>query len=127
MNKQQRVVRNEEFSRIIQKRKCIKTTSFVIYYQPRRLEHARLGISVSKKLGNAVVRNRIKRQIRAMIDEVFDFNEDCDYIVIARPSFLKRTYQEARDELAYSRRKAAPVKRALKKGGKHERFTAQKV
>lgn len=48
MKKKYRVCKNYEFSSIIQKRKFIKTSAFVFYYQPKKEEHARVGISVGK-------------------------------------------------------------------------------
>lgn len=63
--------------------------------------HGRVGISVSKKLGNAVTRNKIKRQLRMMIQECFHFDEEVDYIVIVRKRFLDNTYIENKKELEY--------------------------
>lgn len=100
MKKEQRILKNYEFSRLISRKKTLRSPSFVLYYQPKKEEHARLGISVSKKLGNAVVRNRIKRQIRAMADEVFHFDGAHDAVVIVRPPYKKQTFDQNRKELA---------------------------
>ena len=64
-----------------------------MYYDDRVLGHARVGISVSKKIGNAVIRNKIKRQIRMMFIENFD-NEtyEKDVIVIVRKNYLQNSY-----------------------------------
>lgn len=99
MKKQFRVCKNYEFSSIIQNRTYIKSSSFVCYFQARKEDHARIGISVGKKLGNAVCRNKIKRQLRSMIDDIFDFEEKYDLIIIVRPSYHKQTYQQNHDEL----------------------------
>lgn len=73
------------------------------YFQARKEEHARIGISVGKKLGNAVCRNKVKRQIRSMIDEIFDFKEDYDLIIIVRPAYHKQTYLQNFEELKVNR------------------------
>lgn len=106
MKKELRVKKNYEFSSIIQKRKSVKSPAFVLYFDAAKQPHARAGISVGKKLGNAVVRTRVKRQLRAMIDEVFTFEEPMDVIIIARPPFLNRNYAELKEELASLRSRA---------------------
>ena len=99
MKKEQRICKNHEFSSIIQGRNVCKSASFVLYHQKRGLEHARVGISVGKKIGNAVMRNKVKRQVRSMVDSIFDFTENYDAILIVRPFFKKKTYQENLDDL----------------------------
>lgn len=99
MKKTYRVCKNYEFTSIIQKRNYIKCASFVCYYKSKKEPHARVGISVGKKLGNAVVRNKIKRQVRSMIDSIYTFTEEYDTIIIVRPVYLKHTYRENMNEL----------------------------
>ena len=49
--------------------------------------HFRVGLSVGKKVGNAVMRNRVKRMLRASLQELAPAIEaELDFIVIARPS-----------------------------------------
>ena len=67
----------------------------VLYYRKNDLEYNRLGISVSKKVGNSVVRHRLTRLIREsyrLNEEKFDRN--LDIVVIARNSAKDRSYQE---------------------------------
>jgi len=96
MKKEFRVKRNEDFSKIIARKKSFANSCFIIYKDENRMGHGRVGISVSKKLGNAVTRNKIKRQLRMMIQECFHFDEEVDYIVIVRKRFLDNTYIEKR-------------------------------
>ena len=84
MKKEFRVKRNEDFSKIIARKKSFANSCFIIYKDENQIGHGRVGISVSKKLGNAVTRNKIKRQLRMMIQECFHFDEEVDYIVIVR-------------------------------------------
>ena len=53
--------------------------------QPAAVERLRHG-------GNAVVRNKIKRQVRMMVDELFDFTEKFDTIIIVRPKYHQENY-----------------------------------
>ena len=68
---------------------------FLVYFDKKALDHARVGISVSKKMGNAVVRNKIQRQLRMMFIESFDY-ENCPYdlIVIVKKKYQENSYQE---------------------------------
>ena len=101
MKKEFRVKRNEDFSKIIARKKSFANSCFIIYKDENQIGHGRVGISVSKKLGNAVTRNKIKRQLRMMIQECFHFDEEVDYIVIVRKNFLNHTYIENKKELEY--------------------------
>lgn len=93
MDKLHRVRKNEEFQKIIHKKHSVANNCFVIYFEHKNENEARAGISVSKKLGNAVVRNKLKRQIRMMLQETIDFTTyPYDLIVILRQNFLKNTY-----------------------------------
>lgn len=62
---------------------------------------ARLGLTVTKKLGGAVVRNRIRRRLRAAAREVFPAcaTPGVDYVLIARPPALKRNYRSLLDDM----------------------------
>ena len=100
MNKEHRVRKNEEFQQIIRCKQSFANSSFVVYYKKNN-EHLRVGISVSKKLGNAVVRNRIKRQVRMMVSSKFEKNKKCDYIIIVRNKYLNSSYEENMKQLEY--------------------------
>ena len=99
MKKEFRVLKNYEFSSIIQNRQFVKSSSFVCYFQKRKLDHARVGISVGKKLGNAVCRNKVKRQIRSIVDDIFTFEEGYDLIIIVRPAYANKSFEENKNEM----------------------------
>ena len=88
MKKEYRVKKNEDFSRIIKRKQSMANRTFIIYYLKNDIGHARFGISVSKKLGKAVIRNKIKRQVRMIVKETINLDDNYDYIVIVRNKFL---------------------------------------
>ena len=53
----------------MKRKRFVTSKCFAMYIKEKTGESSRIGISVSKKLGNAVVRNKIKRQIRMMCQE----------------------------------------------------------
>ena len=94
MKKVNRIRKNEEFSRIIGERHSLSSAGFVLYHSDKKFDSCRVGISVSKKLGDAVDRNKIKRQVREMIKAIIDFdNYPKDIIVIVRNPYLEKDYQ----------------------------------
>lgn len=92
MKKKFRVTKNEEFTRIIHKRKYYSCPVLTIYIQPRVQFYARVGISVPKKLTHAVGRNKIRRQIRMMVQDIYNFEEIFDTIILVRAGFLNESY-----------------------------------
>ncbi len=113
MKKAFRVCKNYEFSSIIQNRQFVKSSSFVLYFRKRKEEHARIGISVGKKLGNAVCRNKVKRQVRSIVDTVFTFEEPYDLIIIVRPNYKDKSFSENLLEMKENKNRVN--KRFLKK------------
>lgn len=113
MKKELRVKRNEDFQKIIQARKSVACKEFVLYSLNNECEHMRIGFSVSKKLGNAVTRNRIKRQVREMARAVFDSNRACDYVLIVRKGYLDNDFQTNLSALQhlYNRKHKIKVKK----------------
>lgn len=101
MEKAYRIKKNEDFQLIYKRGKSVANRQFIIYRFENKEEHFRLGISVSKKLGNAVVRNRIKRSIR----ESFKVHKEdivaADFIVIARKPAADMTVAEINSSLEH--------------------------
>jgi len=62
--KSHRLLRGGEFRRVYARRQSVADATLVVYGCENDREHPRLGLSVSRKVGNAVVRNRWKRVIR---------------------------------------------------------------
>jgi len=65
---------------------------------------------VKKKIGNAVVRNKVKRQIRMMIQEIYDFEEEFDSILLIKEKFLENDFNSNKNVLISLYKKAKHVK-----------------
>ena len=99
MKKEYRIKKSEEFQEIIRHRKFKNSKSYVIYTKDKKETHARIGISVPKKIGNAVTRNKIKRQIREMIRPIYKESLSKDTILIVKKPYLKQDFEENKKEL----------------------------
>ncbi len=85
----------QEFHRVYKRGKSVVNRHIVVYYLPNNLGKNRVGISVSKKVGNAVTRNRVKRLIR----EVYRLNGDgirqgYDIVFVARVRTNSATFRD---------------------------------
>ena len=68
LQKAYRIARRSDFQLVYKYGKSTASRGFVLYtLKKQEVEHFRLGISVSKKVGNAVVRNRMRRVIKEIV------------------------------------------------------------
>lgn len=93
------VKNNYDFDRIIKNNKPFVYKHFLIYKEEEKgLYH--FGISVSKHITNAVGRNKIKRQIRDIMDD-YSFRDNFNCIIIVRKSIMNSNYQEMKNQLDF--------------------------
>ncbi len=86
---------NKEFQYVYKNGKSFANKYLVMYIVKNDLDTLRLGISVSKKVGNSVVRHRVTRLIRESFRlNDYKFNSGLDVVVIGRAGAKGRTYQE---------------------------------
>ena len=90
------IKKNDNFKKIIDTGKLIKNNNYIIYYKNKKYKYYRFGISVGKKISNrAVVRNKLKRQIKNIIDNnKNEYQNSKDYIIILKKSCLEETYSD---------------------------------
>ncbi|MDR0753125.1 MAG: ribonuclease P protein component [Holosporaceae bacterium] len=88
MKKSFRIRRRVDFVRVSQRGFYWRTNSIVVQCYLNNLDTYRVGFTASKKVGNAVVRNRCKRRIRAVADAILNSLAlaGVDYVFIARKS-----------------------------------------
>ena len=102
MKKSFRVKREKDFKAIFTDGTSFANRKFVVYQLENQKSHFRVGLSVSKKLGNAVTRNQIKRRIRHILLSVREcLADNVDFVVIARKGVEGLDYAEMEKNLLH--------------------------
>ncbi len=89
-----RLSRSRDFEAVYRKGRSVSTRYLTLYWFPREEDgeaaQPRLGLAVSRKVGGAVARNRVKRRLRAVLDELEpSLPRSRDYVVIVRPGLVE--------------------------------------
>lgn len=98
MKKVNIIKENETYNYIIKNNKPYKYKDYIIYLVFKKIGVYQFGFSVGKKVGNAVKRNKIKRQLKSIIDKK-DYSKNFYCIIIVKKSILSKTYQEMEKDL----------------------------
>lgn len=86
---------SNDFTRIIKKRNGISNNLFIINIEKHDQIITKFGITFVKNIGNAVTRNKLKRQVKSIIDNnknIYQNNQN--YIIIIKKAATLATYQE---------------------------------
>ncbi len=89
---------SRDFTRIIKSFKSVKYKDYIIYVEKKEPDVYKFGFSVGKKIGNAVTRNKIKRQLKNILDKKrFKNNFNC--VIIVGRGILARSFAEREENL----------------------------
>lgn len=100
MKKEFRVRKHSDFDRIIKKGLAKKSPHFAVFYERSEEPTTHIGIAVSKKNGGAVTRVKIKRQIRAMISELWkDYSLPLNLVIIVKTNYQCEDFRNSQEEL----------------------------
>lgn len=101
MNKKYVLKKNHEINKLLKKKNSVGSYYYAIHYTVSSLNKARLAISISKKLGNAVVRNHEKRIIREIARNNSIIECNIDMLIVEKEKALDLSYLEKEKELNY--------------------------
>lgn len=96
----ERLKKNADFARVYSRGKSYGCKNLVIYYLPSN-ESFRAGFSVSKKVGNAVTRNRIRRYLKESLRLLEPQGKSHDIILIARKPASDNNFFEIKGSIQY--------------------------
>ncbi|MFC4619710.1 ribonuclease P protein component [Camelliibacillus cellulosilyticus] len=104
--------KNKDFQTVFKKGHSAANRQFVVYVLKQEGQpYVRVGLSVSKKIGNAVTRNRIKRYIREGVRSVENrFIPGIDCVIIARKPTVDMSYFDTLNSLKHALKRAGILK-----------------
>lgn len=101
MKRREMIKNKERFNYIIKNGHYNKDKFFVVYHVPCETgTHTHFGIAIKNSIGHAVLRNRLKRQTRSIMDENRNlFKKDKDYIIMIRNGCVDGKYSQMNESL----------------------------
>jgi ribonuclease P protein component len=105
--KKYRLTRTYEYGQVYRTGKRFPSARFLLFTRPGAHEFSRVGLSVGKKVGKAVTRNRVKRRLREIMRiRRPHFIRPTDIVLVAHPKAAGLTYAEMEGEVDKLLRKA---------------------
>lgn len=101
--------RHKEFQYIYNKGKNAHSNSVVLFYLPND-GIKKVGFTATKKIGNAVVRNRSKRRFRALFQQFASILQDGNYIFVAKAALQETDFQSLQNDFKKILKRAGALK-----------------
>lgn len=107
LNKELRISSSKEYNNIYQNGKKIQGRYIIVFFQKGGTKFSRFGIVTSKKIGNAVVRNRVKRRLRAIVHDNLDkICGSYNIVIVARYNISNAAYENLEQDFFKVMKKA---------------------
>ncbi|MDD5399817.1 MAG: ribonuclease P protein component [Sulfurimonas sp.] len=104
---------HREFQYIYRKGKDTHSSSVVLFFLPANGIH-KVGFTATKKIGNAVKRNRAKRRLRALFLEFSHLLKDGTYIFVAKQTISETTHQKLKNDFEKVLNRSNAINKELK-------------
>lgn len=112
MEKRIRLRSNQDFKKVYARGKSYRNRNFILIVKPNSLPNPRVGFSITKKTGNSVTRNLLKRRLREIIRlNRSRLTKPLDMIVIPRKNTLDLSYRQLESSLLHVLRLALAGKK----------------
>ncbi len=118
MDKMYRLRNNMEFRKVYNKGKNYWNRNLVLFVKKNNLGYTRVGYTITKKVGNSVVRNRIRRQMKEIYRLNFDrIEKDYDLIFIPKKSVVDISFIELESAMIHIMKISRLIKKESGKSG----------
>lgn len=107
--KQNRLKKKKEFNYIYKKGEVSYSKFLALYVAKTKLNEIKVGFSVSNKVGNSVVRHKVKRRLSEAVRERLDELPTNNYIFVAKMGFESLSFDEIKQNVDYILKKAKVV------------------
>lgn len=95
-----KITKNKDYKKVYNYGKSVADRYLVLFFLVNNLETSRFGFTVSKKIGNAIKRNRVRRLFKeACRLNLNRFPIGFDYVILARNAIVGRKYQQVEESL----------------------------
>ena len=119
MERRYRLKKNRAFQYVYRKGHSVACRNLVMLFAPSK--ELKVGFSVSKKTGNAVVRNRIKRRLRECFRPYLGDVKTGLYVIVARPAAAEAAFDTLRKDMHYLLKKQGVLKNPEAREGNRAR------
>ena len=107
LKKEYRLQKKYQFNYVYRVGKTVSGKLFVLYFCPSKNKNVKIGISVSHKVGNAVVRNKTKRRIREAIrPHLKNIKTNFNIVLLAKTTIADSTFETMSQEIEFLLNKA---------------------
>ena len=118
MNKKYRLRNNDDFKKVYKKGKNYWNRNLILYIMENDLNHTRIGFSITKKIGNSVVRNRTRRRMKEICRQnLNNIKEGYDIIFIPKKNVVDITYEDLKSGMLHLLKKSYLIKDTGKNHG----------
>ena len=118
MERRYRLKKNRAFQYVYRKGHSVACRNLVMLLAPGR--ELKIGFSVSKKTGNAVTRNRIKRRLRESFRPYLGDVKTGLYVIVARPSAAEAAFDDLKRDVRYLLKKQDALRKPSGEGNRAE-------
>ena len=107
LKKTNRLTKRKEFGYIYKKGTTVYSNFISLYFVPTNKMIARIGFSISKKIGKAHIRNLVKRRLSEIVRDILpSINNNFNYIFVAREGIDKLAFEDLKGQVLYLIKKA---------------------